>query len=413
MMKNDKTESELFAQIKQSLDNYQEAYIPGSWENFVQQRNAKKRALFLRVAAGIAACLLLGFAGYNFIPTGKVQQMETQEAQVSQVKPTPAELATPPASAAIAATGRSASEVKNTLVARSGSKVISVPAKRFFPARAEHPVQLQVLAATANDSVQVVPATSATPENRAVKNSSDSTRIAKDTIPAKSGFVNPIQLATEENQNRATLHKRKVRLGVNFSPGISTAQASGSFNYTGGLSADILLFSNFQLSTGVQVENQNVLEKTQGVVSSSAAPSNQTRTKMINLDVPVNITWKFRSEKTRAYYVSAGLSSLVYLNQQNKNTTYSQDLVPVSSLVAGEEVKSYNVVNQVSVTENSVTPDQAFDFAGRVNIMVGFETRLSDRLFIHIEPFAKIPASGVAPKILNHTSTGINFKISF
>ena len=152
---------------------------------------------------------------------------------------------------------------------------------------------------------------------------------------------------------------------------------------------------------------------TSSATPSTTAPLNENRTKLINLDVPVNISWKFFSEKTNSYYVSAGLSSLVYLRQNNKNTTYSQDMIPVSSVVAGTEVKSYTLVNQVSVSENSGAPDQAFDFAGRVNIMVGFEKKLSNKLYIHIEPFAKIPASGLAPGNLNHTSTGINFKISF
>ena len=152
---------------------------------------------------------------------------------------------------------------------------------------------------------------------------------------------------------------------------------------------------------------------TSSVAPITTAPLHENSTKLVNLDVPVNITWKFFSEKTNSYYVSAGLSSLVYLHQNNKNTTYSQDLVPVSSVVSGVEVKSYNVVDQVSVSENTATPNQTFDFAGRVNILVGFEKKLSNKLFIHIEPYAKIPASGLAPGNLNHTSTGINFKISF
>ncbi|MCL6103960.1 MAG: hypothetical protein M1292_16005, partial [Bacteroidetes bacterium] len=135
--------------------------------------------------------------------------------------------------------------------------------------------------------------------------------------------------------------------------------------------------------------------------------------KLINLDLPVNITWKFVSEKSHSYYVSAGLSSMVYLRQENKNTNYSQLLVPVTSYDGLTEIKSYNLVNQVSVTQNTVTPPQTFDFAGRINFMVGFEKQLSSRIYIHFEPYAKIPASWQAPGNLNHTTTGINFKISF
>ena len=181
----------------------------------------------------------------------------------------------------------------------------------------------------------------------------------------------------------------------------------------GGVSADIPLSSNFQLSTGLQIENQSIVKNIAGIVSSSSSPQNQMKTKLINLDLPVNLTWKFVSEKSQAYYVSAGLSSLVYLRQQNKNTTYSQDLTPLSSVVNGVEVMSYSIVNQVSVTQNTVTPNQTFDFAGRINFMVGFEKKLSDKLFIHFEPYTKFPASGRSSGYLNHTTSGINFKISF
>jgi len=36
MKKKDTTENEFFAHIKQSLESYEEAYIPGSWEKFLQ-----------------------------------------------------------------------------------------------------------------------------------------------------------------------------------------------------------------------------------------------------------------------------------------------------------------------------------------------------------------------------------------
>jgi hypothetical protein len=150
-----------------------------------------------------------------------------------------------------------------------------------------------------------------------------------------------------------------------------------------------------------------------GIVSSANAPVNQTKTTLTNLDLPVNITWKFAAVKTHAYYVSAGLSSLVYLSQENKNTTYTQDLIPVSSLVNGEEIKSYSIVSDVSVTQEAVDPVQTFDLAGRINLMVGFETQLSKRIYLHFEPYAKIPTSSQAAGSLNHTTTGVNFKISF
>lgn len=446
-MKYEKTDSEIFAWIKQSLDSYQEGYVPGSWENYQQRGKAKKRKLFLQIASGIAACLLIGFAGTELIHFEKTDSLKLSASQTpggaSQQTSEPVVINQSAISSPLISS--SASAVSSPDIKPSASPMIAVAAShktiRLTGAALKAAPESRSNSLTAKENATSVPQSvtniaadsvkkvAALAENTAVavgKNKHDSLRNGQDTIRVAAKFQDT-QPKTQ-NQEIAETHKRKVRFGINFSPGVSTAKSSNSFNFTGGLSADISLFSNFQLTTGLQVENQNVVQKIPGMASStsassSAAPSsaipittaplNEYSTKMINLDVPINITWKFFSEKKNSYYVSAGLSSLVYLHQNNKNTTYSQDLIPVSSIVGGTEVKSYNVVDQVSVSENTVAPNQTFDFAGRVNIMVGFEKKLSNKLYIHIEPYAKIPASGLAPGNLNHTSTGINFKISF
>jgi hypothetical protein len=142
-------------------------------------------------------------------------------------------------------------------------------------------------------------------------------------------------------------------------------------------------------------------------------PLNQTETRLINLALPLNITWKFISQKSQSYYVSTGFSSLVYLKQENKVTSYSNQLVPISSLVGGQEVKSYDLVSQASVTQDTFAPDQTFNFAGRLNIILGVERRISERISIHLEPYAKIPVAGLETGSLMNTSSGINFKVSF
>ncbi|MEI7830890.1 MAG: outer membrane beta-barrel protein [Prolixibacteraceae bacterium] len=436
MKKKNTTESEIFAQIKQSLENYEEAYIPGSWEGFVRKRAAGRRRLYLRIASGIAACLLVGFVGLNYFHSEKPEKfisVAQQSEKVSKENVVPEKTAVAknaPLTAAIlsniqpskyAATeisakketeiGKEPIRVKE-FIAEAGQKKKSVKVEKYTVAG--HPVALSVAA----DSAQKIPEPSKTIASQQTAGRKDTISGIKDTI--KTEALKAFQHASpkKEDQTFAAATKRKVRFGVNFSPSLNTSRSSGSINYMGGLSADIPLFSKFQLSTGLQVENQSVLNEFQGAASSSAlgsstAPLNQTRTKLINLDVPVNLTWTIVSEKSHSYYVSAGLSSLVYLRQENKNTNYTQLLVPSSSVVTGDVSKTYSVVNQVFVTQSTVTPNQTFDLGGRINIMVGFERKITERFFIHLEPYTKIPTSGQSPGSLNHTTSGINFKISF
>ena len=413
MMKNHKTESEIFAQIKQSLDSYEEAYIPGSWEIFLQKRKKNKRKIFLRIASGIAACLLVGYAGSNFIHFEKKDALITNGQITNMAKETPAfeKNSAKESASSIAALKSDVEHFKTPgteLTVKSGQK------KNLMAEAKIKVAEPYVASRQAIDSSNKISAFSASVTDPKTNNAkTDTLKSSVDTIRNKTTNTLLNAPSTKEDQNLAALPKRKIRFGINFSPNVNTTNSANSLNYMGGVSADISLFSNFQLSTGLQVENQSFVKNIPGIVSSSTTPANQTRTKLLNLDVPVNITWKFYSEKSNSYYVSAGLSSLVYLKQENKNTNYSQLLVPVTSYNGITEIKSYNLVDQVSVTQNTVTPNQTFDFAGRLNIIIGFETKLSNRMFIHFEPYAKIPTSGQATENLKHTSTGINFKISF
>ncbi|MCX6220506.1 MAG: outer membrane beta-barrel protein [Bacteroidia bacterium] len=413
-MKNkNRTESEIFAHIKQSLESYEEAYIPGSWEGFVQKRRIRQRKLFLRIASGIAACLLLGFFGVNLVHFEKRDNLKsTVEQTTSSIRITPevktkSTKKTEPSMVSLkpvlkqfkspGTESKANSILKENLIAKGENRT------------AEHPV-VSILAV---DSTKKNSTIAANVELQSNNNEPDTIKSSSDTIRSETTKTFLNTPPAKENQNLADASRRKVRFGINFSPGVNTSQSSGSFNYMGGLSADISLFANVQLSTGLQIENQSTLKKMQGIVSSSTVPQNESKTKLINLDLPVNITWKFVSEKSHAYYVSAGLSSLIHLKQEIRNTTYSQDLIPASSLVNGEVIKTYSIVEQVSITQNTVAPTQTFNFAGRINFMVGFEKKLTDRLFIHIEPYAKVPTPGQAQGNLNQTTTGINFKISF
>lgn len=405
--------SDSFETIKHSLQNYEEEYIPGSWEGFLQQRRSSRRKLFLRIASGIAASLLLFLTGTTYYISNRnaVPEVATTQVPVPPGVTPPAGQSSEPKTVIVPESRLTASadQKRDASEARPGA----VAARNMTAATREMPDFRPDVPASVQGTTPEISAAVAVGTDPKIQETQDTAGSKRDTTRVQTMDLFRGTPSTAGNTELAETYRRKVRFGVNFSPGISTAQSSGSFNYTGGLSADIPLSSRFELTTGLQVENQSIVKNIPGIVSSSNTPENEEKTKVTNLDVPLNVTWKFFSEKSRTYYISAGLSSLVYLWQQDRNTTYSQDLVPVASLVSGQEILSYKVVNQVSVEQYSGTPDQAFDFAGRVNILVGFETKLSGRLYMHIEPYAKIPTSGQAPANLNHTSTGVNFKISF
>jgi hypothetical protein len=74
---------------------------------------------------------------------------------------------------------------------------------------------------------------------------------------------------------------------------------------------------------------------------------------------------------------------------------------------------AYQLENVKSVEQETEAPLSTFDFAGRINIIFGFEQHLSSRVFLHLEPYIKIPVSELATQNLKFTTSGITCKISF
>jgi hypothetical protein len=73
----------------------------------------------------------------------------------------------------------------------------------------------------------------------------------------------------------------------------------------------------------------------------------------------------------------------------------------------------HELITKESTVEESAPSFQSFDLAGRLNLIVGMEQRLTPTLRLHVEPYLKIPLSGLASQNLKFTTSGINCKISF
>lgn len=206
--------------------------------------------------------------------------------------------------------------------------------------------------------------------------------------------------------------RRGVRFGVNLSPGFNSTRGGGSaLNYGGGVSVDISIAKNVSISTGLQLEHQSVESR---VATADAASSSQTEASLTNFDLPLNITWRFLNNKNGSYYLSGGLSSLAYLDEKYTRRTFRQQIKSVAADAAQESFLSSYRVENVEVVDY-ITPqnNNTFDIAGRLNIMVGYEQKLSSKLNLHVEPYVKIPLSGLASENMRFTTGGVTFKLSF
>ena len=216
---------------------------------------------------------------------------------------------------------------------------------------------------------------------------------------------------TPENDLSDNNRSQKFRFGVNVSPGVTSTNTASSFNFSGGINADFDLSRSFRFSTGLQVEHQNVINESSD--NPAWIPSGQTQADLVDLDLPLNLTWKFLIRKSTCYYLSGGISSVIYLSEKYTSTSYTQKMVEIVDMRDGVPNVAYQLENVKNTEQTTEAPLSTFDFAGRINIIFGFEQHLSSRLFLHLEPFIKIPVSELATQNLKFTTSGITCKISF
>ncbi len=420
-------------------------YIPGAWEGF-KQHKARKRVVFYRYAATAAAAVLILFISVTLFiyPSADTStQILSDLNEVQPARPQPSEPAEQPSAqpgAQPVEPGAQPSQpidskvqpvqpktqpvqpadTKTQPVRPADTKIEPVqPADpKTQPVQPADPKALPVQPKTqpATQPAQLTtlpdPLLAQIAKTEALQDSTQQTTIITDVQekPFMPLFPSSSLYASSDNQS-SSRDKRRVRFGVNISPGFSSTLDGSSFNYAGGVNIDVPLGNNFSFSTGVQLEQQNI--ETKKYDRYGAVPSEHTKASLTNLDIPLNISWRFFSQKSVSYYIGAGLSSLAYLNESYKTTMYSQELNERVYSVAGESITTYQLeaVERVSVV--SPDPSNELEFAGRVNLFFGYQQRITPKLNLHIEPYLKIPVTGIATQEYRFTTGGITCKISF
>jgi hypothetical protein len=431
-MKNSETDSEFFDLIKNTLDNYEEHYILGSWENYVKQRKKRRKIILWRIGTGIAASLIIGWLGFRLIPSPALinsSDSAKQSPRFSNVV-IPAAIDSLDNSILIRKLPSGKKETNltgNDASARtSNNRSVYMLRNRVADTSKESQAMSdKLLASDAISNQEAYISDRADSQNlpdtlkAGISQSPNSTDTGKsgyetgrsDSSGYKAPYTQPDPLISIEKDIANRPSDQKFRFGVNISPGVTSTSTASSFNYSGGINADYTFLTAFRLSTGLQIEHLSVVNNVPS--EDPALPGGETKAELVDLDIPLNITWKFLVRKSTSYYVSSGISSVVYLSEKYANTSYSQQMVEVVEVKDWKPNITYQMQNVKTTEQTSEEPLSTFDFASRVNIIFGFEQHLSSKLFLNVEPYLKIPISELATQNIKYTTGGITCKISF
>jgi len=408
-MMNGETDKKIAERIRNALENREERYIPGAWENFVNRRKRKRRIIFIKSVSGIAAGLIgVWLISQMLVPESNNIRVETNfktPEKTDQSKELPEKETTSGQLPILR--GQVAQDVKSAISGKSEKNGTEAGLKKNVVQKEKLP---QVAIEETIALLDSVPGKTSEPRDfvdtlleKNGKGVSDTERNAS-VLPTETEIV-------RFNAEKQKAGPDKMRFGIHFSPGFNSTTSSSTFAFSGGISADFRLSRALFLTTGIQAERQNV--HSQKPNKEFMAIDNQTTADLLLLDVPLNITWKFLTGKSTAYYASGGISSLAYLNEDYKNKSTTQELVEVVKEENGQETVEYEVVIRETVTNESVLPLKTFDLAGRLNLMMGVEHKLTPGLHLHIEPYVKIPLSGLGAQNLTFTTSGVTCKVSF
>ncbi|GGE38711.1 hypothetical protein EV200_10737 [Pedobacter psychrotolerans] len=195
------------------------------------------------------------------------------------------------------------------------------------------------------------------------------------------------KLRPSEKELRNSITPNRLSLTVMAAPDISSTSSSVSNKVSTnfGLMINYALTKKIGLSTGVIYAKKIYDYNGFGTSSSgySAGPW-QVNADCKVLDIPVNLNYQVFKKRSLAVNVSAGLSSYIMLNEKYQLTSGP------ASMVTNEEV-----------TGNKY-------FMGIANFSVGVERKVNSRLSLGLQPFLKVPLTGIGKYEGNLSSAGIS-----
>lgn len=221
-----------------------------------------------------------------------------------------------------------------------------------------------------------------------------------------------LKLAEEKGKKSEKSNKKNFSLSVYAGSFINYAEGSeNNVNVGAGLSSDFRISKNLRISTGLNLSknslayNQNEPANNYGsfqdanssIVGTLVALSNY-KVELLGLDIPVNIKYLFNPQKSSTYFL-AGLSSGTYLSEK-----YAVNQSNFNSFVG-----SSAVANKQEISRQM----KDFDLMRTLNVSFGFNTRLSKKQSLTIEPFLKYPLGGLGSENIRFGASGINVKLNF
>lgn len=205
---------------------------------------------------------------------------------------------------------------------------------------------------------------------------------------------------------------RKHSISASSNVGFSEAENNVAVGFSGGFSQSFPVTNKMAISSGLGLSQSNLLVKNNGdeVTESSQRGAFQeiVKAELLAIDIPLNIKYNFHQWNSNQLFISAGISSLIYL-KQNFSTTI-REVIGVEIINDKEQVI---IVDEFQERKSSSSEPSfsKIDPAQILNISFGYEYALTANQSLIFEPYIKLPLGDLTSRDVRFGSAGLNIKI--
>jgi hypothetical protein len=400
-------DDQLINKIRNTFENYIEPFNEDAWVLMKQKLSDKKRRkfiLFFDISKAASVILIIGFSIFypyrndNRIWTGKRSgsvadnSKEIRRADMHSVE----------------------NYANLNSVAKSKHqqfKPKNINTKIIIP---ENITEDQI--AIQNEAVDSI---LESPENLYVNVFNDHITDTSSMLNEKDSVIDnrPILLPEDDDFIKHKKSDKKFNIGIAVSSYYSSSDIGATDNISigGGVQTEYAISDLISFNTGVLLTDHNLNTSGQNVFKQALGqPENgdhaiagdvKKEIKLIGLDIPLNISFKFDK-----FFITSGISSLVYLKESYSENYYVEDSEQVYNPVSGV----YETVNMYDKVNNSEHNGafQTFDFAKLINFSIGYSIQLKNGKLI-FEPFAKIPIGDMTEYNISYGYGGVSLRYDF
>ncbi|MGM0464158.1 MAG: outer membrane beta-barrel protein [Bacteroidota bacterium] len=214
-----------------------------------------------------------------------------------------------------------------------------------------------------------------------------------DLMAGLAGMISRVDDNSDPGTSMGVYIDRKLTDRISVRPGLAFAYQGHNLSGNSALRADLANTAPQSNFSRVDIE------------------STSAQLNFLAFEIPLNLVFTIWERRRSQVYLSAGASTMVYLNQKFDGSFTNIYVVENYDSATGDI--SYDTSTSLLDVENNYGVFSHVDLMGLANLSAGYSMPLRGKNNLLFEPFIKLPVSGLTSLDLKVFYGGISFKLRF